>query len=107
FELETNNWHEPLRKAGDKFGRIAHLPGKSHPELVFVQHMVASLADNGRMAVLLPNGALFRARNEQAVRRQLVESDILEAVVQLPKGMFHGSGIPVAYLVVNKAKPAE
>jgi len=105
FDLETNDWYEPLRKSGDKFGRINHLPPKGHPELVFVQHMVASLSGSGRMAVLLPNGALFRAGNEQAVRRDLVEGDILEAVIQLPKGMFYGSGIPVSYVLLNKAKP--
>ncbi|WCB92450.1 hypothetical protein DSM104299_01146 [Baekduia alba] len=106
FELEVNDWHDSLRK-GDPFGRVDHLPGKSHPEMVFVQHMVASLSNHGRMAVLLPNGALFRARQQQAVRRDLIEADIVEAVIGLPKGMFYGSGIPVSWVLVNKAKPAE
>lgn len=107
FELETNDWHEPLRKAGDRFGRIAHLPERPDPELVFVQHMVASLAEGGRMAVLLPMGALFGARNQRAVRRDLIEDDLVEAVIQMPKDMFYGSGVPVSYLVVNKAKPED
>lgn len=104
--FSSKNWgHDKLKAGGDPFGRIQHLPPKRHGEMAFVQHMVSSLSDDGRMAVVLPNGALFRARNEQAVRRDLIEADIVEAVIQLPKDMFYGAGIPACYLVVNKDKP--
>jgi type I restriction enzyme M protein len=103
--FSSKNWgHEKLKAAADPFGRIRHLPPKRHGEMAFVQHMVASLAEGGRMAVVLPNGALFRARTEAAVRRDLVEADIVEAVIQLPKDMFYGAGIPACYLVINCAK---
>ena len=105
--FSSKNWgHDKLKAGGDPFGRIKHLPPKRHGEMAFVQHMVASLDDDGRMAVVLPNGALFRARNEQLVRRDLIEADIVEAVIQLPKDMFYGAGIPACYLIINKAKPA-
>jgi len=104
--FSSRNWgHDKLKAGGDPFGRILHLPPKRHGEMAFVQHMVASLNERGRMAVVLPNGALFRARNEQAVRRDLIEADVVEAVIQLPKDMFYGAGIPACYLVVNKDKP--
>ena len=104
--FSSKNWgHDKLKASGDPFGRIKYLPPKRHGEMAFVQHMVASLAADGRMAVVLPNGALFRARNEQLVRRDLIEADIVEAVIQLPKDMFYGAGIPACYLVINKAKP--
>jgi type I restriction enzyme M protein len=74
--------------------------------MAFVQHMIASLNDTGRMAVVLPNGALFRGAGEQAVRKELIDEDIVEAVIQLPKDMFYGAGIPACYLIVNKAKPS-
>ncbi len=103
--FSSKNWgHEKLKDGGDPFGRIRHIPPKRHGEMAFVQHMVASLTKAGRMAVVLPNGALFRARNEEAVRRDLVEADLVEAVIQLPKDMFYGAGIPACYLVLNKAK---
>jgi type I restriction enzyme M protein len=103
--FSSKNWgHEKLKAGGDPFGRIRHLPPKRHGEMAFVQHMVASLSEKGRMAVVLPNGALFRARNEEAVRRDLVDADLIEAIIQLPKDMFYGAGIPACYLVVNKAK---
>jgi len=103
--FSAKNWgHEKLKAGGDPFRRIRHLPPKRHGEMAFVQHMVASLAESGRMAVVLPNGALFRAGNERAVRKDLVEADLVEAVIQLPKDMFYGAGIPACYLVLNRAK---
>lgn len=106
--FSAKNWgHEKLKAGGDPFGRIQHLPPKKHGEMAFVQHMVASLSETGRMAVVLPNGALSRGRTEAAVRRDLVDADWVEAVIQLPKDMFYGAGIPACYLVLNKAKPSE
>ena len=58
------------------------------------------------MAVVLPNGTCFRRGPEQAVRKDLIDADLVEAVIQLPKDMFYGAGIPAVYLVVNKDKPA-
>lgn len=103
--FSSKNWgHEKLKASGDPFGRIDHLPPKRHGEMAFVQHMVSSLGESGRMAVVLPNGALFRGRAEAALREELVDRDLVEAVIQLPKDMFYGAGIPACYLVLNRAK---
>lgn len=106
--FSPKNWgHERLKNEGDPFDRIKHVPPKSHGEMAFVQHMVASLADDdGRMAVVLPNGVFFRSGPEQAVRKDLIDTDLIEAVIQLPRDMFYGAGIPACFLVLNKAKPA-
>ena len=46
--FSSKNWgHERLKKSGDPFGRIRHLPPKSHGEMAFLQHMVASMKDAG------------------------------------------------------------
>jgi type I restriction enzyme M protein len=103
--FSPKNWgHERLKNEGDPFDRITHVPPKSHGEMAFVQHMVASLADDGRMAIVLPNGVFFRSGAELAVRRDLIDSDLVEAVIQLPRDMFYGAGIPACYLVINKDK---
>jgi type I restriction enzyme M protein len=105
--FSPKNWgHDWLKKSGDPFARITHIPPKSHGEIAFVQHMVAALNDAGRMAVVLPNGVFFRGGAEHAVRKDLVEADLVEAVIQLPNDMFYGAGIPACYLIVNKAKTA-
>jgi type I restriction enzyme M protein len=103
--FSSKNWgHERFKAAGDPFGRIRHLPPKSHGEMAFVQHMVASLAKGGRMAVVLPNGCFFRGGAEQLVRRDLLDEDVVEAVIQLPTDMFYGAAIPACWLVVNRSK---
>jgi type I restriction enzyme M protein len=103
--FSPRNWgHERLKNEGDPFERIKHVPPKSHGEMAFVQHMIASLGERGRMAIVLPNGVFFRGGAEQAVRKELIDGDLVEAVIQLPKDMFYGAGIPACYLVINKAK---
>ncbi len=105
--FSPKNWgHERLKNDGDPFDRIKHVPPKSHGEMAFVQHMVASLAEDGRMAVVVPNGVFFRSGAEQAVRKDLIEADLVEAVIQLPSDMFYGAGIPACILVINKEKTA-
>ncbi len=106
--FSPKNWgHDRLKKAGDPFRRIKHIPPKSHGEMAFVQHMVCSMNDHGRMAVVLPNGVFFRTGAEFEVRRELVDDDLVEAVIQLPNDMFYGAGIPACYLVINRAKRSE
>lgn len=103
--FSSKNWgYDRLKAQGDPFGRIRHLPKKAHGELAFVQHMVASLKSSGRLAVVLPNGCFFRGGAEQLVRKDLVDGDLVEAVVQLPKDLFFGAGIPACWLIINRAK---
>jgi type I restriction enzyme M protein len=105
--FSSKNWgYDRLKAQGDPFGRIRHLPKKAHGELAFVQHMVASLKSSGRLAVVLPNGCFFRGGAEQLVRKDLVDGDLVEAVVQLPKDLFFGAGIPASWLIVNRSKTA-
>ena len=71
-------------------------------DLMFVQHMVASLKSDGRMAVVMPHGVLFRGGEEKACRQKFIMDGILEAVIGLPAGLFYGTGIPACVLVINK-----
>jgi type I restriction enzyme M protein len=103
--FSSKNWgHERFKASGDPFGRIKHLPPKSHGEMAFLQHMVASINDKGRLAVVLPNGVFFRGGAELAVRKELIDADLVEAVVQLPADLFYGAGIPACLFVLNRRK---
>ncbi len=86
----------------DRFHTFMPESGKK-ADLMFVQHMVASLKTNGKMAVVMPHGVLFRGGEERSCRRHFIESGILEAVIGLPQGLFYGTGIPACVLVINKA----
>ncbi len=100
-------WGHEVWAKGDPFGRDEYgCPPKSYGDLAFVQHMVASLKEMGRMAVVVPHGVLFRGGEEGKIRKGLLEADLVEAVVGLGPNLFYGTGIPAAVLYLNRAKAA-
>lgn len=105
FSLEK--WGEELW-VNDPFGRnFAGLPPSSSGDFAWVQHMVKSMADGtGRMAVVLPQGVLFRKGAEGAIRQKLLEMDLVEAVIGLAPNLFYGTGLAACILVLRKRKPA-
>ena len=81
---------------------------KKQADFMFVQHMISVLKNNGRMAVVMPHGVLFRGGEEQKMRERLIGGTanspcILECVIGLPQGLFYGTGIPASLLIINKA----
>lgn len=89
----------------DSYGRFSHgLPPKGAGDLAFVQHMIASLNNEGVCGVVMPHGVLFRGGSEQAIRRSILEKDLLEAVIGLPSNLFYGASIPAVILIINKKK---
>ncbi len=74
-------------------------------DLMFVQHMLASLKPNGHMATVMPHGVLFRGGKEKLIREIFINDDVIEAIISLPPGLFYGTGIPACVLVCNKSKP--
>lgn len=106
FSLEK--WGEDLW-VKDPFGRnFAGLPPSSSGDYAWVQHMVKSMAEiTGRMAVVLPQGALFRKGEEGKIRQKLLEMDLIEGVIGLAPNLFYGTGLAASILVLRKRKPAE
>lgn len=78
------------------------MPVKGKADFMFVQHMVASTNNAGRMAVVMPHGVLFRGGEEREFRKWLIDKGYLEAVIGMPSGLFYGTGIPASVIVVNK-----
>ncbi len=72
-------------------------------DLMFVQHMLAVLKSDGRMATVMPHGVLFRGGEEREARKHFIDSGTLEAVIGLPANLFYGASIPACILVLNKA----
>ncbi len=82
------------------------VPPASKGDYAFVLHMLSSLdAENGRMAIVLPHGVLFRGASEGKIRRQLIDMNLLDAVIGLPANLFYGTGIPACILVFKKNRP--
>lgn len=75
-------------------------------DLMFVQHMLAVLKADGKMATIMPHGVLFRGGEEKEARKHFIERGWLDAVIGLPAGLFYGTGIPACVLVMNKKDAA-
>ena len=92
--------------AHDPFGRnFAGLPSDSTGDYAWVQHMICSMTPaSGRMAVVLPHVVLFRSGAEGAIRKQLLEQDLLEAVIGLGPNLFYGTGLAACILVFRQRK---
>jgi len=93
----------------DPWGRAAYgLPPESYGDYAWVQHMVASMAPgDSRMAVVLPQGALFRKGAEGRIRRALLEEDLIDAVIGLAPNLFFGTGLAGSTMVLRRRKPVE
>ena len=102
----SQNYSRATLKFPSRFREWCPETGKK-ADLMFVQHMIASLKPNGHMATIMPHGVLFRGGKEKLIREIFIEDDIIEAIISLPPGLFYGTGIPACVIVVNKSKPDE
>lgn len=102
----SQNYSRATMEFDTRFREFCPETGKK-ADLMFVQHMIASLKPDGRMATIMPHGILFRGGKEKLIREILIENNVIEAIISLPPGLFYGTGIPACVLVVNKSKPDE
>jgi len=96
----------------DPFERfVLGTPPSSSAEWGWLQHMLASLNERGKMAVVLDTGAVSRgsgnqgSNRERDIRKAFVERDLIEAVILLPENLFYNTTAPGVILVVNRRKP--
>ena len=86
-----------------RYSGVGKLAPKSHADLAFVQHMVYHMDEqDGRVAVLLPHGVLFRGGAEEDIRKYLIRDlNRVDAIIGLPENLFHGAAIPVIVMVLK------
>ncbi|QDU94102.1 N-6 DNA methylase [Lignipirellula cremea] len=70
-------------------------------------NMILHGKSDGKMAVVMPHGVLFRGGDEKECRKRFIRDGVLEAVIGLPPGLFYGTGIPASVLVINKQGAAQ
>ena len=86
-----------------RFNTYGKFAPKSKADFAFVQHMVYHMDDDGRIAVLLPHGVLFRGGAEEVIRKYLIEKlNVIDAVIGLAPNLFFGTSIPVSIIVCRK-----
>ena len=120
----------------DMYGRFGRGTGFQAPparygDYAFILHIVASLSAYGRAGIVCPKGVLFRgqprieeetgdldargnpkvrrrkADDEHLIRRALIESQLIDAVISLPLNVFYGAGVPACLLILRKQRPVE
>lgn len=118
FDLVTANpmWNQNFSQTvyeNDPYNRFTFgFPPSNTADWGWIQHMYASLKDNGKMAVVLDTGSVSRgsgnagSNRERDIRKEFVEKDLVEAVILLPENLFYNTTAPGIILVINKAKPA-
>jgi type I restriction enzyme M protein len=116
-----------------RFGKGASFksPPAGYGDYAFILHILASLNETGRAGVVCPQGVLFRgqpeveeetgefdedgnpkvkrrkADDEHLIRRALLESRLIDAIISLPLNVFYGAGVPACLLIMSKNRPAE
>ncbi|MEQ9205889.1 MAG: class I SAM-dependent DNA methyltransferase [Phycisphaerales bacterium] len=105
--FSLKEWGEDIWEA-DPWGRAKYgIPPKSYGDYAFVQHMIASMAESktSRMAVVLPQGALFRKAAEGKIRTALLKEDMIEAVIGLAPNLFYGTSLAGCVVILRRKKP--
>ena len=98
----------------DNWGRFTYgVAPSSSADWAWVQHILASLKETGRAAIVLDTGAVSRGSGskqtsrERDIRKGFVENDLIEGVILLPENLFYNTGAPGIILLLNRSKPTE
>ena len=98
----------------DNWNRFSHgIAPSSSADWGWVQHILGSLKDNGRAAIVLDTGAVSRGSGskntdrERGIRKKFVEKDLIEGVILLPENLFYNTSAPGIVLLLNRNKPEE
>ena len=95
--------HPELMPDDARFNSYGKYVPKTKADFAFLQHMVHHMDDDGRIAVLLPHGVLFRGNAEETIRRYMIEKlNVIDAIIGLPANLFYGTSIPVTIIVCKK-----
>jgi type I restriction enzyme M protein len=80
-------------------------PPRQSADWAWIQHLLASTKENGKAAIVIDNGCLFRGGKEKAIRAKIVEEDLIECVILLPEKLFYNAAAPGVIIVFSKNKP--
>lgn len=83
------------------------MPPSNNANYAFIQHMIHHLDDKGMAATVMANGAMSVQNNSAEIRKGIVEDDLLDTVIALPKALFYTTSIPACILVLTKGKESD
>jgi len=99
----SQQWDPSFKESDPRYSRFGLAP-KTKADLAFLLHDLYHLKPDGIMTIVLPHGVLFRGGEEGEIRKQLIESDHIDAIIGLPANIFFGTGIPTVILVLKQKR---
>jgi type I restriction enzyme M protein len=98
--FSIKSWNNGLE---EDFGRFEYgMPPEKNGDYAFLLHALVSLKSEGKAAVILPHGVLFRGNAEGNIRRELLKRGFIKGVIGLPANLFYGTGIPACIVLLDK-----
>ena len=80
------------------------IPPKGNANFAWVQHMVSKLSMNGKAAIILANGSLSAGGQEEEIRKNLIETDLVDCILSMPTNLFYTVTIPCSIWILNRNK---
>jgi type I restriction enzyme M protein len=105
--FNQKDWRAENELKDDPRWRGYDVPPKSNANYGWILNMVSKLSDNGVAGFILANGALSGGGEEYKIRRKLIENNLVEAILVLPRNLFYTTDISVTLWIVNKNKKAQ
>ncbi len=108
--FSLKNWTDGLsidpkskQVINDHFNRFEDgTPPEKNGDFAFLLHIIKSLKNTGKGAVILPHGVLFRGNAESAIRKNLLTKGYIKGVIGLAPNLFYGTSIPACVIVLDK-----
>lgn len=102
--FSTKSWRNGLDPENDEYGRFQGygIPPAKNGDYAFLLHFIHSLKSNGKGAIILPHGVLFRGNVEAEIRKNIVKRGLIKGIIGLPPNLFYGTGIPASIIVIDK-----
>jgi type I restriction enzyme M protein len=104
--FSDKNWTHGLKEYG-RFDGYGDRPPQKNGDFAWLLHIIKSLKRNGKAAVILPHGVLFRGNAEATIRQSLVDRGYIKGIIGLPANLFYGTGIPACIIVIDKENHEE
>lgn len=101
--FSTKAWSNGFDPNNDEFKRFGYgIPPKKNGDYAFLVHMLSSLKSNGKGAIILPHGVLFRGNAESVIRKNIIQKGYIKGIIGLPANLFYGTPIPACIIVLDK-----
>ncbi len=104
--FSAKSWTDRVNVENDPYERFANgnIPPGKNGDYAFMLHVLKSMRQDGKGAIILPHGVLFRGNAEFAIRQNIIEKRWIKGIIGLPANLFYGTGIPACIIVLDKAE---